>query len=55
MKINFDDGSFVEIKKNDGKIILIIQAKDHSNEFKKITNVIEITDEEFKKLISDCQ
>lgn len=56
MKINFDDGSFCEIRQNDdGKLILIIQAKDHQNELKKITNCCELTKEEFDKLISDIR
>jgi nitrate reductase NapAB chaperone NapD len=55
MKITFEDKSFVEVKKSDnpGKIVLTISAKDHTDPLKKITNAVEITTEEFKKLISD--
>lgn len=57
MKIQFDDGSFVEIKKSDSpdKLLVIVSAKDHMNPLKKITNAAEITKEQFKQLISDVQ
>jgi nitrate reductase NapAB chaperone NapD len=53
MKILFDDSSYIELKKSDGKIIIVIQAKDQLNSLKKITNAVELTKEEFEKLISD--
>lgn len=55
MKITFEDSSYIECKKSDtpGKIVIIIQAKDHLNPLKKITNAIEMSMEEFKKLISE--
>lgn len=55
MKIEFEDKSYIEFKKSDnpGKILIIISAKDHNNNLKKITNAVEITNDEFKKLISD--
>lgn len=55
MKITFEDKSYVEIKKstNDNKIYIIIQAKDQNNPLKKITNSVEVTEEEFKKLMSE--
>lgn len=55
MKISFDDKSYVEFRKSDnpGKLILIISAKDQNNNLKKITNAVEITKEEFDRLISD--
>lgn len=54
MKIQFDDKSFIEAKKtDDGKILIIIQAKDHENPLKKITNAVELSAEEFKELVSD--
>lgn len=57
MKITFEDKSFVECVKSDnpGKIVLTISAKDHTDPLKKITNAVELTTEEFKKLISDVQ
>jgi hypothetical protein len=55
MKIQFDDKSYIECKKSDNpdKIIIIISAKDQLNNLKKITNAVEITKEEFKRLTSD--
>lgn len=55
MKIEFEDKSFVEIRKSNepGKVLITIQAKDHENPLKKITNCVEITKEQFKQLISD--
>lgn len=57
MKITFDDKSYIECSKsaNPGKVIITISAKDHTDPLKKITNAVEITVEEFKKLISDVQ
>ena len=57
MKLSFDDKSYVEIKKsiNPGKLIIIISAKDQNNSLKKITNAVEISEEEFKNLISDVK
>lgn len=54
-KIVFEDKSYIQIKKSDEpeKILVIISAKDSQNPLKKIINSIEITEEEFKKLISD--
>lgn len=54
MKISFDDKSYIQVKKSaEGKIIIIISAKDQNNDLKKITNAVEISEEEFKNLISD--
>jgi len=55
MKIEFDDKSYIEcIKSNQpGKVIISISAKDHENKLKKITNAVELTIEEFKKLVSE--
>lgn len=54
MKIQFEDRSFIDCKKNDqGNIVIIISAKDQINHLKKINNSIELSLEEFKKLISD--
>ena len=55
MKMVFDDKSFIECAKSDnpGKIVITISAKDSNDSLKKITNAVEITLEEFKKLISD--
>lgn len=55
MKITFEDKSYLEIRKADkpDHVILIISAKDQENSRKKITNAVEITIEEFRKLLSD--
>ncbi len=55
MKITFEDKSYIECVKSDnpGKIIVTISARDHSDPLKKITNAVEITVEEFKRLVSD--
>lgn len=55
MKITFDDKSYVDCGKSaePGKVIITISAKDRTDPLKKITNAVEITTEEFKKLISD--
>lgn len=55
MKQVFEDKSFIEVAKSDtpGKIVITIGAKDRTDPLKKITNAVEITVDEFKKLISD--
>ena len=55
MKIAFEDKSFISCAKSDnpGKIVITISAKDSGDPLKKITNAVEISNDEFKKLISD--
>ena len=55
MKIEFEDKSFIEIKKSDNSdnIVVIIQAKDFANPLKKITNAVEISVEQFNELIKE--
>lgn len=57
MKITFEDKSFIECAKSDnpGKIVITISAKDGTDPLKKIVNAVEITTEEFRKLIEDVQ
>lgn len=57
MKITFEDKSYIDCLKSSepGKVMIIISAKDHIDPLKKITNAVELTNEEFKKLISDIQ
>lgn len=56
MKIQFEDKSYIECRKSDdGKILVIISAKDQNNSLKKISNTVEISLEQFKQLISDVQ
>jgi hypothetical protein len=52
MKINFEDKSYIESRKLDnGNIVIIISAQDQENIRKKITNAVELTEEEFQKLM----
>jgi hypothetical protein len=53
MKIEFDDKSYVECNKAEDKVILTICARDRGNSLKKISNSVEITIEEFYRLISE--
>jgi hypothetical protein len=55
MKIEFEDKSYVEVSKSNDpdKVYITIQAKDHQNSLKKITNSVEITLDQFKKIISE--
>jgi len=55
MIIKFEDKSSISCHKSDnpGKIIISISAIDGSNNLKKITNACELTEEEFKQLISE--
>lgn len=54
MRIDFPDQSFIEININpSNKVVILIQAKDHENPLKRISNSCEITIEEFKKLCSE--
>jgi nitrate reductase NapAB chaperone NapD len=55
VRITFEDRSYIECRKSDspGKMIVIISAKDHENPLKKISNAVELTVEEFKKMLSD--
>lgn len=55
MKIEFNDKSYIECRKSDqpDKIVITISAKDYDNPLKRITNAVELTAEEFKRLLSD--
>jgi len=57
MKITFEDNSSIECYKSNapGKIIIAITARDHENSLKTICNSCEITEEEFKNLITEIQ
>jgi len=57
MKITFDDKSYIECKKSDkpDHVVIVISAKDAENSRKKITNAVEITIDEFRKLVSEIQ
>jgi len=55
VKIEFEDKSYIEVTKSDnpGKVIVVISAKDHENPLKRIVNAVEVTVEQFKKLVSE--
>lgn len=57
MKISFPDKSNIEIKRGSGPqtILISIQAQDQDNPLKKIINSVELTEEQFKQLVSDVQ
>ena len=53
MKIEFEDKSYIECRKNDDKILFVIVARDQNNKLKKLKNAVELTEDEFKRLISE--
>ena len=54
MKLEFEDKSYVEIKKSaGGEILVMVSARDADNPLKKIINCVEISEKDFKFLISD--
>ena len=53
MKLAFGDGSYIDCRKDGDKVVVIIASKDSSNPLRKIINSVEITADEFKKLIGD--
>jgi tRNA threonylcarbamoyladenosine modification (KEOPS) complex Pcc1 subunit len=53
MKKIFEDNSYIEIKLQDDKITIIIQAKDYENPLKKITNSVVLDFKDFVELVSD--
>lgn len=57
MKINFEDKSYLEVKNSekDGYVTIIIQAKDFENPLKKITNIVEITKQQFDEIIKELK
>lgn len=57
MKIKFDDNSYLEVKRSDkeDKIILIISARDYDNFKRKITNSVEISNDQFNEILKDLK
>lgn len=51
MKISFDDKSYVEIKKDNDSIVIIISGRDSNDRLKKITNSVSLTEDQFYQLI----
>lgn len=55
MKIQFEDTSYIECRRVDGKIIFVISAKDYHDPLKKIVNTVELTPAQLIQLISDVK
>jgi hypothetical protein len=57
LKISWPDKSYIECTRSDnpGKIIITIGARDHLEPLKKVLNSVELTEEEFKRLIANVQ
>jgi hypothetical protein len=57
MKIQFEDNSYIEVKKaiEPDKIVVFIQAKDAANPLKKIINSVEISTDQWQQLITDIK
>lgn len=55
MKIEFSDKSYIECVKSDnpGKVVISITSTDSENRLKKTTNAVELSLDDFKKLISE--
>lgn len=51
MRIDFDDGGYIELKRSSNKIHIIIGAKDFSKPTDMIINLAEVNFEEFSKLV----
>lgn len=54
MKVQFEDNSYVEIRRSEtpGKIIITVAAKDKDNPRKRTINAVEISEEEYKNLVN---
>lgn len=53
MKIEFQDKSYISLDKNENKIIVSIGAISPDNPLALIVNAVELTEEEFKKIIKN--
>lgn len=53
MKIEFEDKSYIEFKKNNNKILISIQVVNQNDQLRKITNTVELTEEQFKQLFNE--
>ena len=52
MKIEFDDGTFVEIKEGSpGNVAIILVAKDKDNALKKQVNSCEVSIQQFSNMV----
>jgi hypothetical protein len=55
MKKEFEDKSFIEFKKSKNGIIIIMGARDSTNNLKLLVNSKEISEEEFREMVNDLQ
>jgi hypothetical protein len=53
MKLNFEEGGYIEITKSQEQVMVVIQAQDATNTLKTITNACEMTLQQFKDLCKD--
>ena len=55
MRIDFEDKSYVEIRRSTepSKLLLLIQARDYSDPMKRITNSVELTEQQLMQLTSE--
>lgn len=54
MRISFGDNSYIEARRSsNGKIAMILSAKNFKDSKNTIVNSVELTVEEFTKLIAD--
>ncbi len=53
MKISFEDKSYIELKKEQDKYVVIISGRDSSDRLKKITNSVMLTEQQFQELVRE--
>ena len=53
MRHTFEDGTFVEVKKENDLVVIIVAAQDATNPRKHIINIVDMKQEEFEKMVSD--
>ncbi len=51
MKIDFPDKSYVQAETKDGKVVISIGATSQDNPLSMVVNTVELSKEEFNKLI----
>lgn len=55
MKLQFDKHSYLEMLRQEDKIIIIVQAQDEKDTLKVITNACELTVEQFKEMCKELK
>lgn len=53
MKIDFADKSYVSLESKDGIIVISIGASSQDNPLSMIINTVELSKEDFEKLVSN--